>query len=100
MPCGLVYAALALAATAGSAAAGAATMAAFGAGTFPTLFALGALARRAMAHSATSERAVRLRLAAAAVLLVSGALHAGRVGVAWADSSGTREPPCCHPHAH
>lgn len=42
LPCGLVYAALAVAGLAGSAAAGAAAMAAYGAGTLPWLLAAGA----------------------------------------------------------
>jgi sulfite exporter TauE/SafE len=41
LPCGLLYSALAASAASGSAAAGAAGMAAFVAGTFPTLFGLG-----------------------------------------------------------
>lgn len=50
LPCGLVYSALALAATSGSGATGAATMLAFGAGTLPSMLAAtlagGALTRR------------------------------------------------------
>lgn len=41
LPCGLVYSALALAATSGSAASGAATMLAFGLGTLPATMAMG-----------------------------------------------------------
>jgi len=46
LPCGLVYSALALAATAGSAADGAALMGGFGAGTVPAVMATGLAARR------------------------------------------------------
>lgn len=46
LPCGLVYSALALAATAGSPAAGVATMAAFWAGTAPAMLLAGASASR------------------------------------------------------
>ena len=52
MPCGLLYGAVALAASAGSAAAGALTMAAFAAGTLPAMLAVGIFASgiaRAMA---------------------------------------------------
>lgn len=45
LPCGMVYAALAWALASGSAADGAALMVAFGLGTLPVLFALGAAAR-------------------------------------------------------
>jgi sulfite exporter TauE/SafE len=44
MPCGLVYAALALAISTGDVISGGAAMLAFGAGTLPTLLAMGALA--------------------------------------------------------
>lgn len=47
MPCGLLYGAIALAASAGSAQGGAAAMAAFGAGTLPIMLGTGALAMRA-----------------------------------------------------
>ena len=46
VPCGLVYAALTLAATAGGALGGALTMLAFGAGTLPVMTLIGALAAR------------------------------------------------------
>lgn len=45
MPCGLIYAALALATSAGSPLYGAATMAAFGAATLPVMLAMGAAAQ-------------------------------------------------------
>lgn len=46
MPCGLLYGAFALAASADSPAAGALTMAAFGLGTLPVMLAIGLVARR------------------------------------------------------
>ena len=45
LPCGLVYSALMLSAAGGNAAVGAATMAAFGIGTLPSLWAAGAVGR-------------------------------------------------------
>ena len=52
LPCGLVYSAVALAATTGSIGGGAAVMAAFWAGTLPTLLAAGAAAGRLRSLSA------------------------------------------------
>jgi sulfite exporter TauE/SafE len=46
MPCGMIYAALALATSAGSPTLGAATMAAFGAGTLPVMLVMGTAAQR------------------------------------------------------
>ncbi|MGA9116063.1 MAG: sulfite exporter TauE/SafE family protein [Bacteroidota bacterium] len=69
LPCGLVYAALAGAVASGSVLSGMAVMAAFGAGTFPVMFAV-TLAGRGLSQAA------RRKLAAAvpAVLLVVGVL--------------------------
>lgn len=50
LPCGLVYAAAAWSLSSGSGARGAALMAAFGLGTLPMLFVLGAAARRPAAR--------------------------------------------------
>jgi hypothetical protein len=58
LPCGLVYAALAVAAFAGSPARGAAAMLAFGAGTLPWLLAAGLAAARLRALA--TRRAVRI----------------------------------------
>jgi sulfite exporter TauE/SafE len=71
LPCGLVYAALAVAALAGSAAGGAAAMAAYGIGTLPWLMAAGA------AFAWLQKRVVR-SLAGGAVLAfgVYGLAHA------------------------
>lgn len=65
MPCGLLYGALAVAASAGSASLGAATMLAFGAGTLPTMIAVGLLASRV---ARTFTRAWVRRAAGALVL--------------------------------
>jgi len=67
LPCGMVYAAAAWSLSAGSAANGAALMAAFGLGTLPMLFVLGATAR--WLGAAVRKPAVR-RTAGAIVLLV------------------------------
>jgi len=75
IPCGLLYAALAAAASGGTAVAGAAGMLAFTAGTVPMLVVIGAVGHAAMAH----WRGPLLRLAP--VLLV---LNAGMLGfMAW-----------------
>jgi hypothetical protein len=68
LPCGLVYAALAVAVLAGGPAAGALAMLAFGAGTLPALLAAGLVAARLRAGFA--RRGVRL--AAGALLLGFG----------------------------
>lgn len=65
MPCGLLYGALALAATAGSPLAGAVTMAAFAVGTLPTMLVVTTLARGVA--KALNRPAVR-RTAGAVVL--------------------------------
>jgi sulfite exporter TauE/SafE len=81
MPCGLLYGALALAASAESATLGAATMAAFGLGTLPVMLAVGLLARRIAGAFARQW----VRRAAGAVILAFGlwstAGLAGQVGL-------------------
>ena len=79
LPCGFLYAALAAAAATGSIAGGAAAMAAFGAGTVPSLVAVGltghTLARRWRAYAAQGLAVLfllnALTLSAAAMRLVS-----------------------------
>ena len=66
LPCGLVYAALAVAAASGDAARAATGMAAFGLGTLPWLLAAGAIAAR-----------LRARLSARAFRLGAGAVVSG-----------------------
>ncbi len=68
LPCGLVYGALASAATTGSALQGAAWMASFGLGTLPALLATGMLAERLRALTRRSG----LRRAAGVMLLLFG----------------------------
>ncbi len=91
VPCGAVYAALGLAATAGSAAGGAVAMAAFGAATVPGLYLLG--------RGGGTVRKVGLptRRLVAAVMLVAG------LGVLFARAPQLDEPadevPACHRHA-
>lgn len=68
LPCGLVYGALAGAATAGSGLQGALWMASFGVGTLPALLATGVLASRLRA----ATRRAGLRRAAGAMLVLFG----------------------------
>jgi len=82
MPCGLLYGAVALAASSGSATHGATTMLAFGVGTVPVMAAFGAMARR-VAGEATRMRARRIAGALFVVLgLWSTAGLARQVGFA------------------
>jgi sulfite exporter TauE/SafE len=67
LPCGLVYAAVALAASSGSAAAGAVVMAAFWLGTLPALLAAGAMAGRL----ANFKRRLGIRRAFGVLVLVA-----------------------------
>jgi hypothetical protein len=75
IPCGLVYSVLATALVSGSAARGAAVMAAFGLGTLPNLFAVGAAA-----HSLQRFlRAPRTRLLAGLAVVVLGLVGLARI---------------------
>ncbi len=86
LPCGLVYAALAMPVAAGSAAAGAALMVVFGLGTLPALaIAVGAM------HRLTRSRPWARRLLAAGVLAAGLAALAHRLPAADAAA-----PPECH----
>jgi sulfite exporter TauE/SafE len=71
LPCGLVYAALALALGAGSASGGALTMLAFGVGTLPTLLALGAVA----SGLASLARRTVVRQTAGLLIVIFGAFN-------------------------
>ena len=71
MPCGMVYAALALAVGSGSSASGAATLAAFGVGTLPALLAMGAVAG-ALARAA---RRAWVRRSAGLAIALFGLVH-------------------------
>lgn len=80
LPCGMVYAAMALAMTSGSAARGALTMAAFGLGTLPTLLAMGALA----SGLARASRKRVVRQGAGLLIAAFGALSLlGTLGPGW-----------------
>jgi uncharacterized protein len=79
MPCGLLYGALALAASADSPAMGAATMAAFGLGTLPVLVTMGALAQTV---AAWTRKAWVRRAAGVAVLGFGVWTSAGLAGQA------------------
>jgi hypothetical protein len=90
MPCGLVYAAFALAIASGTIAGGATVMLAFGAGTLPAMIATGIASGRAM--SAYASRAW-LRRAAGAFVVVFGVID-----VASASLSLTEPAPVCACH--
>ena len=79
LPCGLVYAALALALVSGGARQGALTMIVFGAGTLPALISLGFAGRwLASLRQGTARRAAGAILCVAGVVLILGA-HASQL---------------------
>ena len=90
MPCGLLYGAVALAASAGSATAGALTMLAFGLGTVPAMIGVALFARRVTGTFARPW----VRRAAGAVVLAFGLWSA--TGLA-REALGTAPHACCHP---
>jgi sulfite exporter TauE/SafE len=95
MPCGLLYGALALAASAESASAGAMTMAAFGAATLPVMLGAGAFAQRV---SRSVNRAWVRRAAGVVVLgfgVWSTAGVASQLGVGAALGLGAHHHACC-----
>lgn len=85
VPCGLVYAALAIAATSGGALSGALVLIAFGAGTLPVMAAIAALARGV----------ARLRRPAGVLVLTLG-LHQGVLAMSSFDPSLVGRAPACH----
>jgi len=85
VPCGLVYSALAIAATSGSAVSGALVLLAFGAGTLPVMVTVASLARFA-------ERVRR----PAGVLVLTLGLHQAVLAFAAFDASLTGRPVACH----
>ncbi len=94
MPCGLVYAALAVALGTSSPATGGAAMIAFGLGTLPMLLTMGALATRVV----DAMRRPWIRQAAGAAILSFGLLH---VAAASAQiGSGPSAPHACCPGHH
>jgi sulfite exporter TauE/SafE len=94
MPCGLVYAALAIAVTSGSWIGGAATMAAFGAGTLPMLLAMGSASGLATRFAQSR----RVRVAARVIVVAFGVLQLGHVGRAWAQGDARGPHACCDHH--
>ena len=95
LPCGLVYAALGVAAASGSPGRGAITMLAFGGGTLPALVLLGSLASGLRALVARTP----IRLGIGLLVVFSGLVN---VASAWPDVSGLRTfaattHACCHP---
>jgi len=99
MPCGLVYAALALALGTGSALGGAAAMLAFGLGTLPTLLTMGAFAARV----AQATRLAWVRRASGVAIVLFGALHvaaaSAQIAQAARHTSASSAPhACCAGH--
>ena len=88
LPCGLVYAAVALASTTGSAWEGAVTMVAFGVGTIPMLLALG----RTGAFVARHARTKAVRRFAAVAMMALGLLQVTVAG----RSVSSPAVPACH----
>lgn len=89
LPCGLVYAYLALASASASLSQGLATMAVFGAGTLPLMLATG------LGSTFLSLPARRRLLAGAAwCVLLTGALSTWRGAVALAQSTSAEAPTC------
>lgn len=93
MPCGLVYAAVALAATSGDAVGGALTMAAFGVGTAPLLVLVAVFANGARRVA----RGVWPRRLAGAVLCLSAAVQL-QSAHALASPHAPGGATCCHGH--
>ncbi len=96
LPCGLVYAALGLAATSGSPLRGAVTMLAFWGGTVPALTLLGSLAAVVRRFIVTAPA----RVAVGALVALSGLVN---LGSAWPDVWGagvmaSTTHACCHAH--
>lgn len=90
LPCGLVYAALALASTTGSAADGALAMTAFGVGTLPMLVALGWTG----AFATRNARSARVRWLAATAMLLLGLVQVAAAGRSM--RSAASSAPACH----
>jgi hypothetical protein len=93
LPCGLVYAALGVAAASGSSLRGALTMLAFGAGTLPALVLLGSLASGFRSLAARTP----VRLALGLLVAFTGVVN---IASAWPEVGGVRILPgathaCC-----
>ena len=95
VPCGLVYAALAVAAASGSASGGALTMLAFGLGTLPIMTLVGALAGSVVARLVTRPWARRT----AGLFVLALGLHQTWLAFSAVDLSTTgASHRCGHPH--
>jgi sulfite exporter TauE/SafE len=95
LPCGLVYAYLALAASTADVFRGWATMAAFGAGTIPAMVLAGAGGR--LINVGIRQRVFQI---AACCVIVTGALTIYRGAYAWSHrGSAVRACPYCEPQA-
>ncbi len=94
LPCGLVYAALALAAATGSSGRGALTMLAFGAGTLPALVLIGSAASRLRALVARRS----IRAAVGLLVVLSGFVNVASVlPEAWCGGAfASVTHACCH----
>jgi sulfite exporter TauE/SafE len=96
LPCGLVYAAVAMAFASGSAGQGALTLLAFGVGTLPSLLLVGGLAEgvRRLSQSA------RVRQAAGLLIALSGSVHLAMAGMqaGWLPGAPPEKAPCCAGH--
>ena len=89
IPCGLVYGAVALAATSRSPSGGALTMLAFWAGTLPSL----GVTRLAIAHGKRFASMPRVRQTAGLVLVLSGAVQLAMLQVE--RQTAAPQPACC-----
>jgi hypothetical protein len=99
LPCGMVYAAVALALASGSASSGALTLAAFGLGTLPALLVVGGLAEGVRRLS----RNLRIRQTAGLLIALSGSVHLAMAGMSagWLPGAAKNDPaPCCAGHHH
>jgi uncharacterized protein len=96
LPCGLLYAMLAKAATAGSALEGALTMGAFGAGTAPALLTLGGVA--SLLSSTVKQRAEKLAAVLIVLMGIILLLRGFHVPLVWMHLCGGSEHPSCCSH--
>ncbi len=93
MPCGLVYSALSVAIVTGSPLSGSLAMIAFGAGTLPTLMAMGVLATRV----ADATRRPWVRRTAGAAIVAFGVMHVAAASAQILSHDATTHS-CCAGH--
>ena len=96
MPCGLVYAALVVALGTGSASSGALAMIAFGAGTLPTLLAMGVLA----AQLAVFTRRAWVKRSAGIAIVVFGTFHVVAASAQIGAPHGSTHACCAGKHGN